>query len=331
MSARTFGFPGLAAIGALALSLSCAEKSGDSLAEIRDLQANGRFRETVDPLRALVDEDPDRPETNFLLGMALYRTAELGLAVWPLRRAMESPEYAADAGLLMAEMALKTGKPSDAIAFLDGVLEIEPDRVGARLRRSWAYLQSQQFEDALADLDQIEVINPGDAAVVVPRAMALIGLERFDEAAQLLESAVEELESAEQTVQQSRAAGLCGAGAALEFERGDPEVAEAKFNACVDQYPTEPMLVSSTVDFFDHIGNYERATEILREAFEAQPASFRSPLLERVDAMGQHEEVERLLVEWTEEEPSPSSWFALGSESRSDAALRLRRHPDPGG
>ncbi len=281
----------MAAIGALTFSLACAEDSEDSLAEIRALQASGRFRETVDRLRALVDEDPDRAETNFLLGKALFRTNEFGLAVWPLRRAKESPEYAADAGLLMAEMTLRTGDAGDALALLDEVLEIEPDRVDARLRRVWAYLRVERHEDALADIDQIEVIDPGNVEVVVPRAMALIGLERFDEAAELLENTIEQLEGAEQTVQQNRAAGLCGAGAALEFESGDPEVAEAKFNTCFEQHPTDSVLVAATIDFFDHIGKYERATEILREAFEAQPASFRSPLVERMDALGEHEEV----------------------------------------
>jgi tetratricopeptide (TPR) repeat protein len=313
MSGRILRFGGLFAIGVLALSLGCAEDPEDSLAEIRALQANGRFRETVDRLRALVDEDPDRAETNFLLGRALFRTGEYGLAVWPLRRAKESPEYAADAGLLMAEMTLRTGDAKDALALLDDVVDVEPDRVEGRLRRSWAYLRLQQHEDALADLDHVEVVDPGNVEAVVPRAMALIGLERFDEAAELLENAVEQLEDAEQGMLQSRAAGLCGAGAALEFESGDPDVAETKFNACFEQYPTEPVLVSSTIDFFDHIGKHDRATEILREAFDAEPVTFRSPLLERMDAMAEHEEVERLLVEWTEEEPSPSSWFALGS------------------
>lgn len=313
MSGRTFRFCGLAAIGALAWSLACAENSEDSLAEIRALQASGRFHETVDRLRALVDEDPDRTETNFLLGKALYRSGEFGLAVWPLRRATESPEYAADAGLLMAEMKLRTGDAKDALALLDEVLEIEPDRVEARLRHAWAYLRLDRHEDALADLDQIEVVDPDNVGVVVPRAMALIGLKRFDEAAELLENTVEQLEDAEPAVQQNRAAGLCAAGAALEFETGDPEVAEAKFNACFERFSTEPVLVSATLDFFDYIGKHERATEILREAFEAQPASFRSPLVERMDALGEHEEVERLLVEWTEEEPSPATWFALGS------------------
>jgi tetratricopeptide (TPR) repeat protein len=313
MSGRTFGFCGLAAIGALALSLACAESSEDSLEAIRMLQARGQFRETVDRLRALVDEDPDRAETNFLLGRALFRTNEFGLAVWPLRRAKESPEYAADAGLLLAEMLLRAGEAGDALALLDEVVEIAPNRVEARLRRSWAYLRAERHEDALADLDQIEVIEPGNAGVLVPRTMALIGLERFDEATELLESAVEQLEDAEQTVQGGRAAGLCSARAALEFESGDPEVAEAKFDACFEQYPTEPVSVSATVDFFDHIGKSERATEILREAFDAQPAAFRSPLVARMDALGEDEEVERLLAEWTEEEPSPSSWFSLGS------------------
>jgi tetratricopeptide (TPR) repeat protein len=340
ISGRAFRFCGLAAIGALALSLACAEDPEDSIAEIRALQASGRYRETVDRLRALVDEDPDRAETNFLLGKALYRTHEFGLAVWPLRRAKESPEYAVDAGLLMADMKLRFGESREALAILDEIMEVGPDRVEPRLRRSWAYLRVGRHEDALADLDQVEVIEPGNVEVVVPRAMALIGLERYDEAAELLDAALEQLEGAEPMVRQGRAAGLCGAGAALEFESGDREVAEAKFNACFEQYPTDTVLVAAAIDFFDHVGKHERATEILREAFEAQPVSFRSHLIGRMDALGEHEEVERLLVEWTEEEPSPSSWFSLGSyytkredyqaaQRSFEQALSLTQNPTP--
>ena len=339
-SGRTFRFCGLAAIGALALSLACAEDPEESLAEIRALQASGRYRATLEPLRALVDEDPDRAETNFLLGKALFRTGEYGLAVWPLRRAKESPEYAADAGLLMAEMTLRTGEAKDALALLDDILEVEPDHVEAQLRRSWAYLRLERNEDALADLDRVAAIDPDNVDMVVPRAMALIGLKRFDEAAELLESTVERLEDVEEVVQQSRAPGLCGAAAALEFESGDPEVAETMFEACLERFPANPMLIQSTIEFFDHIGKPARGTEILRAAFEAEPTAFRAPLLQRMDARGDHEEVERLLIEWTEEEPSPSSWFALGSfyTKREDheAALRsfeqalgLTQNPSP--
>ncbi|HEY5656286.1 MAG TPA: tetratricopeptide repeat protein, partial [Myxococcota bacterium] len=313
MSGRTFRLSGLVAIGALALSLACADKSEDSLAEIRDLQASGRFADTVDRLRAMVDEDPGRPETNFLLGRALYRSGEVGLAVWPLRRAMESPEYVADAAMLLADLALRSGEVDDGIELLDQIVGVAPDHVEARLRRSWAYLRAERHEDALADLEKVEAIDPENTELTVPRSMALIGLKRFDEAAALLDSAVEELAGAEDSPEQSRAAGLCGARAALELESGDPEVAEARFEACLEQYPTETVLVSTVVQFFDQVGKQDRATEILRAAFEAQPSAFRSPLIERMDAMGDHEEVERLLMSWTEEEPSPTSWFALGS------------------
>src|SRR5262250_467168 len=72
----------------VAIGAAC---SRDPLAEIRELQEQGSFAATVEPLRRLVDADPTRAEAHLLLGVALLRTGEAGLAVWPLRRAAESP------------------------------------------------------------------------------------------------------------------------------------------------------------------------------------------------------------------------------------------------
>jgi tetratricopeptide (TPR) repeat protein len=331
---------GLVAIAALALSLACTGGGERSLAEIRAQHANGRYGESVDQLRGMVEADPENAELNFLLGEALYHTGNLGLAVWPLRRAAESEEFAVRANLLIADLVLQTREVKDAIEPLDRVLETEPDNVDALLMRSWAHLRGQRYEEAFADLERVRAIDPDHIDAIVPRAMAMIGLERFDEVEELLESARKELESAEEAEQATLASGLCAGAAALDFERGDIENAEIGFNACLEQYPSEPILVDAGVDFFDQLRNPERGTEILLAAFEVEPGRFRGPLIRRMQQMGEEEEVERLMIEWTEERPSPTSWYALGSyyTEREDyagalnafeQALALSPNPSP--
>src|SRR5262252_2912352 len=84
----------------LVVAIGAACGRADPLSEIRELQKQGSFAATVEPLRRLVDADPTRVEAHLLLGVALLRTGEAGLAVWPLRRAAESPDHAVEAGIL---------------------------------------------------------------------------------------------------------------------------------------------------------------------------------------------------------------------------------------
>lgn len=315
----------LVAIAALALSVACARGGDQSLEEIRERHASGRYAETVDQLRLMVENDPENAELNFLLGEALYHTGDIGLALWPLRRAAESEPYAVRANLLIADLILRTREVKDALEPLSRVIELEPDNVEALLMRTWAHLRGQRYDEAYADLERVEAIDPDNIDAIVPRAMALIGLDRFDEVEELLRSARVELESTEGEQQVTLASGLCAGAAALDFERGEFEKAEAGFDACLEQYPSEPLLVEAGIEFYDHIRKPERGTEVLHAAFEVEPARFRGQLIRRMQQLGEEEEVERLMIEWTEERPSPTSWYALGSfyTEREDYAAAL--------
>jgi len=91
--------------GVLAAGTGCPQLSGDPLDKIRGLQAQNRYEESLEGLRALMDEDPTDPEVNYLFGKTLVHVGELSLAIWPLRRAVEFSEYAFDAGMLLAQIS----------------------------------------------------------------------------------------------------------------------------------------------------------------------------------------------------------------------------------
>jgi tetratricopeptide (TPR) repeat protein len=296
----------------LALLLACG-KAPMSVDDIRELQQKGRYAETVDALRGMVDANPDDLELNYLFGRALYNTGEGGLAVWPLQRAAESPEHAVEANLMLADVSLQTRENQEALNLLSKAIDRAPDNIPARMMRAWAYLRDQKYEETLADLDHVAELAPDNIETIVPRAMALIGLKRLDEADALLKSAESELEHTEGKARTTLASGMCAGDAALDFERHEVDKAEAGFDGCLEKYPTEPLLVSSSVQFFDALGKPERGTEILRKAFGLEPERFRSPLIARMQTLGDAAEVERLTVEWTEQRPSIQSWFALAS------------------
>jgi tetratricopeptide (TPR) repeat protein len=314
-------------------------RAEDPLVRIRELHARGRFAESVDPLRKLVDQDPARPETHLLLGVALLRTGEAGLAVWPLRRAAESPDHAVEAGILLTRAMLESRSAHDAVAAIDRVLSIDPDNVDALELRVEAHLATGSPAKALEDIDRVLELDPENLAVLAPRVLALIALERIDEAEAALETARERLASAGDEVSPSARARLCIASGLFAFEKGDAQAADAQYEDCLEKFPTDPLAVSEAVTFFDRTGRPERATEILRGAFERSgDAAFRIALARRMGAQGDAQAEERLLREEAEERPSAASWFALADHyvqrDEFDAALEafeqaLAASPDP--
>ena len=115
----------VAAFSIAVLAVGCAEEvSEDPLAAIREMHKKGQFQGSLAPLRALLDENSDQPEANFLLGKALVNTNEGSLAIWPLRRAIKTPEYAIKGGLLLARSMLKSRTPDDTMNAMNGTCEI---------------------------------------------------------------------------------------------------------------------------------------------------------------------------------------------------------------
>jgi len=325
----------------LAAIVTACARDEDPLAEIRELHAQGRFAGTVDPLRKLIDEDPARPEAHLLLGVALLRTGEAGLAVWPLRRAAESPEHAVEAGILLARAMLESRSSPDAVTTIDRVLAIAPENVDALELRAEAHLGTGSPVKALDDIDRVLLLDPENLSVLVPRVLALIAVERIDEAEAALETARERLETAGDEIDPAVQARLCIARGLFAFEKGEAEVADAQYQACLDEFPTDPLAVSEAVGYFDRTDRSERATEVLRAAFEeSRSAVFRTALARRLGAQGDPEAELRLLREEAEERPSAASWFAVADyhvqRDEFDAALEaferaLAASPEPSG
>jgi len=299
--------------GLVVVGGGCPQQASDPLIEIRELHEKRHFRESIERLRALVDEDPDRAETNFLLGKALMRTGEPSLAIWSLRRAAESPDYRVEANLMLTRIMLGGRTPSDAIGTIDQVLALEPENVEALVLRVQAYLREGRREDALADIARVVELDPENLPILVPRVLALIELERIDEAEEALETARDKVESTEREVSEEIRGRLCVANALFAFEKGDAESAEAQYTDCLEVYPTNQIVVEHVVRFYDGSDRQELATETLQRAFEeSRDSFFRGTLARRMGRLGEPEEQERLMREEAEEQGSSAAWFNLG-------------------
>jgi tetratricopeptide (TPR) repeat protein len=280
--------------------------------DIAELQHQGRFAETIEPLRSLLEEDPTDPLLNRLYGEALLRMGQAGSAVWPLRRAAESPDQAVEAGLLLARALLMSGSETDSIEAASRVLEREPNQPIALGLRAQAHLEAMQEEAALEDLDLLLEEQPDEIAPHFMRVIAFLRLQRIDEAAAELDAIDAKLVPLEKA-DPSLLAQLCVVKASFERERGRSEEAEAAWRGCLASYPTDGAVVSSAVEFYAGTGQGDRVTEVLREAFEKAPGQreLREAYATRLRVLGRNDEARDILLEGVREYPSPAAYGAL--------------------
>jgi Flp pilus assembly protein TadD len=200
---------------------ACASRK-DRVAEIVELQHQGQFAETIEPLRGLLAEAPVDPELNRLYGESLLRLGQAGSAVWPLRRAVEGRGEDLEAEILLARALLQSGNDDDAIQAASRVLEREPSHPVALELRAQANVGAMHEEAALTDLDRILSMHPEDVAARFLRLIAVLRLKRIDEAAAQLDDLARDLTAAKDADPQLLAQ-LCVIEASFEGERDRAE------------------------------------------------------------------------------------------------------------
>ena len=209
---------------------------------------------------------------------------------------------------------LESRTAPDAIPVIGEILEREPENIAAIVLRIQAYQATSRNEDALVDIERVLELEPNNGAVLVPRVTALIATEQIEEAEKAIEDARELIDSTDGEVDPSLVAMLCVARGLFAHEKGDSEVAEAQYEECLERFPVQPFVVQEAANFYQMLGQRERAIEILEKALEQSGNSvFRMALAERMRRFGEAEEQERLLRAEAEERPSTTSWFTLAN------------------
>lgn len=313
------------------VSGGCQSDPEARLAEIRAMQAAGQFDSSIQPLRVLLTTQSNHPEANYRLGVALMQTGRKSLAVWPLQKAAESPEYAVQSGLLLASALLSTEAYEEAIRAADRVLAIDPDRVQALYTRAHANIGAGRPEDALADADHVLELRPDDSQAFAIRTGSLIDLERFEEAEEAhrhLKAMAEQV--AEGGGDEDKAARACGALAMFYAGQDRADEARQTFDECLESYPAHPLVRQWASDFYARDGQLEKTFEIWRLAIEESPEdlALRSKLADLLLAAGRGDEAAEVLVEGAELFDTRASWQLLasmyrktGDHSKSRAAL----------
>ncbi|MEZ4281491.1 MAG: tetratricopeptide repeat protein [Myxococcota bacterium] len=261
-----------------------------SIEGIRALQQEGRYAETIEPLRRLLEQAPDDPETHLLYGTALARTGAARVALWSLRKAAETEPFTVPATLELAAAHSRSGNWGDAIAAAGAVIEIEPRNLPAHLLLGEALLnEGTDPERALEHFDFVLDEEPTTVPALNGRASALLLAGRVEEAAE----AIDQLETIvrEDQADVATQAGLCAAQAVLRQERGELAEAEARFEECLAQYPVHGGIVDAAITFFDGKGDRARSDALLEKALDLAPESisYRRTLALRAEAAGDSE------------------------------------------
>jgi tetratricopeptide (TPR) repeat protein len=304
----------------LLASLSGCDAPSD-IENVRALQESGRYEQSLEPLRRGLERDPDDLELHYRNGLALAQTGRPTQAVWSLRKAMEDSEWLQRAGLLLASAGLRAHNHELALDAVDQVLAEHPEDADALVMRANIRIAMRsQFEGALEDAERALELEPELRGALLARLIALLGLERGEEAAEALGEI--ELTADDESIDPRMAAQLCAARSVFAKEKGDPDAAAESFSECLEEFPTDSLVVDNALEFYDKAGDGERSIEVLRQLLEEQPLalSYRSQLAGRLRAAGQVSEAEQLLLEATErhENAPEAAWVEV---ARHHAAL----------
>jgi tetratricopeptide (TPR) repeat protein len=301
------------------LAVACGHQP--NLEEVRSLQASELYAETEAPLRALLARNPDDPELNFRLGLALAHTGRKGEAVFPLRKAAASEDFAMEAGQVLADLLLGMRNFEEAIREADGVLARDPGNAAALFVKGRAAGEVGRFEIALESADAILAERPDDLDGLVLRGRALASLSRLDEA-EATYRRVREVGARDP----ARAPQTCLALALFVGERRHQvERATGLTAECLAQFPDDPAAVAPAAHVYDAIDHPAEGTEVVRHGLARWPAdaTLRDLLVQRLIHQGQLEEAETVLLDGIRSAPSPERWLAV-------ADVR-RRRGDPAG
>jgi tetratricopeptide (TPR) repeat protein len=273
--------------------VSCTTDVEDERAEIEFLFQTERPEEAMPRLEALVDQYPDDLELNRLYGSVLVAIGSPSMAIWPLRKATESPEAGPEDWMMLATAHLKGGSPTDAIAAVDKLLEQTPGIIEAYDLRIEANIALNRSEMALEDVEFLLDDRPENESLLIARATLLLELERPDEAKEAIEAARAVMGDRDEA--QEWTARFCAVDASFIHEQGGEghvERALEAWEACVDAHATDSLVVSEAIKFFDENGRMDRGEPILRRAVKEAPKDpgFRILLSQRLAALGELEE-----------------------------------------
>lgn len=321
---RKTNFPLAVCLFASLFAAACGQDVASRLEKVSVLQNEGKFQESIEPLREILKSVPDHPEANHLLGVALIQTRQPGLAVWPLEKALLDPQHTVVSGNTLASVYLETQNFNEALRVVDLVLEKDPKNVIALFTRARTNLLATQYDEALADANRTLEVAPNHYAAHLIKGEALFFLKR--------------LADAEATFQQARnlsktypepgpALGWIELAKFYDLSKNEAAL-KREVEAMLAAHPTEIAVLNFASKYFDWTQRTEEMNRLWETALQSKPdqAALRLAFAKRLHEQNKFDEAQAVYTEAAEKLNSAETWFRLAEfhKMRGQGALAVQ-------
>jgi tetratricopeptide (TPR) repeat protein len=286
----------------------------------------GRFAEASSQLENLLPSVPKNFEVQELLGLA-YAAQSLDAKATPhLEAAVRLKPDSAEARTNLAANLSRLGKLDLAGEQFHKALELEPKNYDANHNLGEYYIQSEKIADATPYLEAAQKINPSAYDNGYDLAMAYFLTGKLDQARQVVESLLQQKDSAE-----------------LHDLLGQIDEKEGKYVESVNELQTAAHMDPSEDNLF-HWGSelllhrtYEPAIDVFQRAVELYPNSprLRIGLGMSLYSRGKYDEAVKSLLAAADLDPSDPRCYYFLSEAydsspnqADDVIQRFRRYTE---
>ena len=290
---------------AILLSLSAACVATDDLAEIREMQLQGRSDESLAPLQALIEEGDRRPEVLYRYAQALLYVGEQGRAIWALDALIGNGEFSVAAGKELALVSLTSGNHDLSLQTISKLREVTSggeleDDIGLLMLEARAHLESRRaYGEALGIIDQILDLEPENDNALRYQVAALLGDGQSDEAYEVIQGLGLDDPGAEDAPSDSgeRAGYWCSVGVSFQREAGELEQAEEIARQCLEWFPNDPAVLKRLIEIYSAQGKAEETLGVLESAYRDRldDRGLRMQLVLQLRAMQRFDEAEAVL------------------------------------
>ena len=168
------------------------------LAQANRAMEDRRYDAAADAFQQVIEREPDNLQARRGLATALYQLGDVDAAAAHLEEALR--RISGDDGAarakrvevlrVLAAFHARSERDDLAVAALERLLAIDPDRLEARSELADAFARQGQLERAIAEYDRILAVEPGNAPTLVKRATARINAGQVEPGVRDFEQAV---------------------------------------------------------------------------------------------------------------------------------------------
>lgn len=268
------------------------------LADGRMLMAEGKYQQAAADLQSAIKSDPNCARCYYFLGVTQTSLGLADLAKTSLARARELAPQMPDAAAALANLAVQSGNPDEALALAGSALKANPDLVTAYVTQARALISKGQLAQAEAPLEEALkrdaaslpavatllslYMRQGKVQAAVPRISRLVeqypqnpGLHVLLGVAYLN---VKDLERAEANARQAlaldpKAKDAYTLLANIDLARGATEPAKTHFRAAIAANPAGLANYLALASQYEREGNWDEARKLCEKARQVDPGS----------------------------------------------------------